>query len=161
MSTYIWWAANRALQLGGGFFATHPVETSLAMAALANPGTRGFAWRVIKGTAWNTARYMWANIVTVGRAAAAESNIAKGIGNIGQGLRNLAMRNPITTIVLLDIAAATAAIQLAKHEDPMTESAQMLSTAHGLSGSGAGGGVTQPSIGRGGDWLIGGGSFFG
>lgn len=160
MSTYIWWAVNRGLQLGGGFFATHPVQTSLAMAALAHPGTRGFAWRVIKGFTWNSARYMWANLVTVGRAAAAESKIAKAIGDVGQGLKNLALRNPLTTIVLLDIAAATAAIQLAKHEDPKTESAQMLSTAHGLGGSGAGGGVTQPSIGGGGKWLIEGGSFF-
>lgn len=160
MSTYLWWAANQALKFGGGIFVTHPVESSLAMAALANPGTRGFAWRVIKGTAWNTARFMWANLVTVGRAAAAESTLAKNIGHVGQGLRNLVMRNPLTAIILADIAAATTAIALAKDEDPLTEQIQMISTSAGLSGSGAGGGAAQPSIGTGGEWLLGGGSFF-
>jgi anti-sigma-K factor RskA len=153
MSTYLWWAANQTLRLGGGLFATHPVETSLAMAALANPGTRGFAWRVIKGAAWNTGRYMWANLLTVGRAAAAESKFASKAGSIAQTLGRWATRNPLAVIVVADIAAVTTAVKLSQNEDPLTESLQVRSVSHGVGGTG------QPSIGTGGDWLIGGGGF--
>lgn len=155
MSSYLWWAANQLGQASIGFFARHPVEVSLAFTALANRATRGFAWRVIDGAIWNTGRYMWANIVTVSRAAAAESRIARGIGTIGQ----IIVRNPVTSIIVADVASAATAIALAKHEDPLTEQIQMISTSHGLSGSGAGGGAAQPSIGTGGQWLLGGGSF--
>ena len=160
MSSYVWWGVNQILQGSVGFLARHPVETTLALTALANPGTRGFAWRVIDGAIWNTGRYMWQNLVTVGRAAAAESPTARTIGNIVRSTGRLAWTNPIITGVVISAASATVAIALAKDEDPLTEQIQMISTSHSLSGSGAGGGTTQPSIGTGGEWLIGGGSFF-
>lgn len=153
MNSYVWWLANRGLQYGSAFLAAHPVETSLAIAGLSNPATRGFVWRVLSGFVDNTARYMLQNFLTVGRAAIAESTFAARTWAGMQGVGRFVARHPIGVVAVVDVAAVALAVELSKHEDPLTESLQVRSVSH------AAGGTGQPSIGSGGSWLIGAGGF--
>ena len=159
MSSYLWWAANQAARISSTWVASHPAEASLIGVGLANAATRGFTWDVLKSVAWRTSQMTGRIALDIGKSAIKRSTLAGGVWSYTKRVAQYLSRHPVATVVALDIAAATTAIALAKDEDPRTESIQMRSTSHGLSGTGAGGGISQPSIGTGGSWLIGGGTF--
>ena len=84
----------------------------------------------------------------IGKSMAARSTVVRTSTNYLSRFGQFLARNPVATIVAIDIAAATTAIALAQDEDPATESTQVRSTGFSFGGLGTWG------IGTGGSGLV-------
>ena len=149
MSSYVWWVAQQIARQTSTWVASHPAEASLIGVGIANPATRGFTIDVLKSVAWRTTQMTGRLTLDIAKAATARSPVAARIGGYGRTAWNIATKNPILTVVAIDVAAATTAIVLAQHEDPATEATQVRSTGFSFGGLGGWG------IGTGGSSLVG------
>lgn len=148
MSSYLWWAAQQVARQTSTWVATHPAESSLIGVGLANPATRGFTKDVLKSVAWRTTQMTGRITMDIGKSMAARSTVVRTSTNYLSRFGQFLARNPVATIVAIDIAAATTAIALAQDEDPATESTQVRSTGFSFGGLGTWG------IGTGGSGLV-------
>lgn len=141
MGSYVWWAINQAAQRTSSWVATHQAEASLIAVGLANPATRGFVMDVVRIVGKETVRSWWNISRGIGSSAATRSSKVSAVASYAARAGRLLARNPIATVVAIDLLAATTAITLAQDEDPLTEQVQVKAVSQGISGTG------QPSLG--------------
>jgi hypothetical protein len=151
MRSYVSWVAMRVAERAIPWIAAHPAEVTIA--AIAFYYERKLTMDIIGGAAGVLARSIVGGtgpgiIQTTATALARRWPILQ---TTKQAIQKGATKNPILTVLAIDIAAAATAISLAKDEDPLTEEVQMKSTSSGIGGTG------QPSLGS--FPILGGGSF--
>lgn len=141
MRSYVSWVAMRVAERLIPWVAANPEK--VALIGIATWYERKLTFDILGGAAGVLGRSIVGGtgpgiIQTTATALARRWPVLQTTKNV---IQRGATKNPILTVLAIDIAAAATAISLAKDEDPLTEEVQMKSTSSGIGGTG------QPSLG--------------
>jgi len=141
MTALIRWISIQGASRVSTWVASHPGESTLIAAGLANPATRGIVWDTLKSLGWRSAQFAGRVGADVGVSAVARSSKASWLWSQTQKLGRMAARHPVVTTAVVYATLATASIALAQDEDPRTQQSQTRAVSQGIGGTG------QPGIG--------------